>query len=225
MKILIVEDEQELINVVESFLLNEGYICETARNFYEAEEKLSIYHYDVALIDINLPGGSGLQLVEKLKKENADTGIIIISARNSLDDKLTGLDLGADDYLTKPFHLSELNALVKAILRRRKFDGATTVSFNEIEIFPDEGLVKIAGIKLQLTKKEYEMLLFFISNKNRVLTRESIAEHLWGDNIDLADNFDFIYTHINNLRKKIIKNGGNDYIKTVYGIGYKFTEL
>ena len=224
MKILIVEDEQELINVVESFLQNEGYICETASSFNKAEEKLSIYHYDVTLIDINLPGGSGLQLVEKLKKEKADTGIIIISARNSLDDKLTGLDLGADDYLTKPFHLSELNARVKAILRRRKFDGATTVSFNEIEIFPDEGLVKIAGTKLQLTKKEYEMLLFFISNKNRVLTRESIAEHLWGDNIDLADNFDFIYTHINNLRKKITKASGNDYVKSIYGIGYKFTD-
>ena len=149
---------------------------------------------------------------------------IIISARNSLDDKLAGLDLGADDYMTKPFHLSELNARVKAVLRRRKFEGATSIIYNEIELLSDHGKVKIHDKNLVLTRKEFELLLFFISNKNRLLTRESIAEHLWGDNIDLADNFDFIYTHINNLRKKILKNGGNDYIKTVYGIGYKFSD-
>jgi DNA-binding response OmpR family regulator len=163
-------------------------------------------------------------LIENLKKHNADTGIIVISAKNSLDDKLTGLDLGADDYLTKPFHLAELNSRIKALLRRRRFKGATTVIFQEIEIFPDEGSVTVSGQPIILTKKEYELLLFFISNKYRLLTRESIAEHLWGDNIDLADNFDFIYTHINNLRKKIAKAGGNDYVKTVYGMGYKFTD-
>jgi DNA-binding response OmpR family regulator len=224
MKLLIVEDEPALLEEIKSFLEKENYTCETAANFNDAEEKLAMYHYDVALVDITLPGGSGLQLIDNLKKLNADTGIIIISARNSLDDKLTGLDLGADDYITKPFHLSELNARVKAVLRRRKFDGATTVVFNEIELQPNEGTVKVNGENAVLTKKEFEMLLFFISNKNRLLTRESIAEHLWGDNIDLADNFDFIYTHINNLRKKIMKIGGSDYIKTVYGIGYKFTD-
>jgi len=223
MKLLIVEDEPALLEEIKNFLEKEHYVCETAANFNNADEKLSIYHYDVALIDITLPGGSGLQLVENLKTKNTNTGIIIISARNSLDDKLTGLDLGADDYITKPFHLSELNARVKAVLRRRKFDGAKTIKFNEFELLPDQGTVQINGKILVLTKKEFEMLLFFISNKNRLLTRESIAEHLWGDNIDLADNFDFIYTHINNLRKKIVKNGGNDYIKTMYGIGYKFT--
>lgn len=224
MKLLIVEDEPALLEEMKSFLGKENYICEIAANFNDADEKLSVYHYDVALIDITLPGGSGLQLIENLKHQNTDTGIIVISARNSLDDKLTGLDLGADDYMTKPFHLSELNARVKAVLRRRKFEGATKVLFNEIEILPDEGTCLVNANKLALTKKEFEMLLFFISNKNRLLTRESIAEHLWGDNIDLADNFDFIYTHINNLRKKIVKSGGNDYIKTVYGIGYKFTD-
>jgi DNA-binding response OmpR family regulator len=224
MKILIIEDEQELKKVVHSYFQKEGFICETACSFQEADEKLALYNYDVALVDITLPGGSGLQLIDKLKKQKTDTGIIIISARNSLDDKLTGLDLGADDYLTKPFHLSELNARVKAVLRRRKFDGATNIVFNEIEIQPEEGSVKIGGINIVLTKKEFELLLFFISNKNRLLTRESIAEHLWGDNIDLADNYDFIYTHINNLRKKIMKAGGNDYVKTVYGMGYKFTD-
>ena len=224
MKILIVEDEPELLAGIKNFLVKENYVCETASTFNEADEKLSIYHYDVALIDINLPGGSGLELVENLKKHNTDTGIIIISARNSLDDKLSGLDLGADDYLTKPFHLSELNARIKAVFRRRKFEGATSVVFHEMELFPEEATLKINRKNPVLTKKEFELLLFFISNKNRLLTRESIAEHLWGDNIDLADNFDFIYTHINNLRKKILKNGGNDYIKTVYGIGYKFTD-
>jgi len=223
MKLLIVEDEPALLEEMKNFLEKEHYVCETAANFNDADEKLSVYHYDVALIDITLPGGSGLQLIENIKHQNTDTGIIIISARNSLDDKLTGLDLGADDYITKPFHLSELNARVKAVLRRRKFDGSTRIEFNEIELLPDHGACKVSGNNLVLTKKEFEMLLFFISNKNRLLTRESIAEHLWGDNIDLADNFDFIYTHINNLRKKIVKNGGNDYIKTVYGIGYKFT--
>ncbi|WP_319228315.1 response regulator transcription factor [Draconibacterium orientale] len=223
MKILVVEDESDLLFEIRSFLEKENYICETADNFVDADEKLAIYYYDVALIDITLPGGSGLKLIENLKRKNTDTGIIIISARNSLDDKLTGLDLGADDYITKPFHLSELNARIKALLRRRKFAGARTVTFEEIELIPEQGTVKVNETELVLTKKEFELLLFFISNKNRLLTRESIAEHLWGDDIDLADNFDFIYTHINNLRKKIMKNGGNDYIKTVYGTGYKFT--
>ncbi len=224
MKLLIVEDEPVLLEEIKNFLEKENYVCETAANFNDADEKLAVYHYDVALIDITLPGGSGLRLIENLKQQNTNTGIIIISARNSLGDKLTGLDLGADDYMTKPFHLSELNARIKAVLRRRKFEGATSVVFNEMEMLPDQGTVKIDGKSLALTKKEFEMLLFFVSNKNRLLTRESIAEHLWGDNIDLADNFDFIYTHINNLRKKIVKNGGKDYIKTVYGVGYKFSD-
>lgn len=224
MKILIIEDEKELSAIIESFLQKEGFLCQTAATFGDADEKLALYEYDIALVDITLPGGSGLRLIEKLKKHNAVTGIIIISAKNSLDDKLFGLDLGADDYLTKPFHLAELNSRIKALLRRRKFKGATTVSFQEIEVFPDEGSVTIDGLPVILTKKEYELLLFFITNQNRLLSRESIAEHLWGDNIDLADNFDFIYTHINNLRKKILKAGGNDYVKTVYGIGYKFTD-
>lgn len=224
MKLLIVEDELALLEEIKNFLEKEHYVCETAINYNDADEKLAMYHYDVALIDITLPGGNGLQLIETMKRQNTDTGIIIISARNSLDDKLTGLDLGADDYITKPFHLSELNARVKAVLRRRKFEGNISIIFHEIELHPDHGSVKVNDKNLFLTKKEFEMLLFFISNKNRLLTRESIAEHLWGDNIDLADNFDFIYTHINNLRKKIVKHGGNDYIKTVYGIGYKFTD-
>lgn len=224
MKLLIIEDEPALLEEMKNFLEKENYVCEIAGNFYEADEKLALYHYDIALVDVTLPGGSGLQLIDKLKKLNTDTGIIIISARNSLDDKLTGLNLGADDYLTKPFHLSELNARVKAVLRRRKFDGAKNIVFNEIVITPENADVTINNNPIILTKKEFELLVFFIGNKNRLLTRESIAEHLWGDNIDLADNYDFIYTHINNLRKKIMKAGGKDYVKTVYGMGYKFSD-
>jgi DNA-binding response OmpR family regulator len=224
MKLLIVEDESELLVEIKNFFEKEEYLCETAGNFEAADEKLAIYKYDVAIIDINLPDGSGLQLIDNLKKQHNNTGIIIISARNSLDDKLQGLDLGADDYLTKPFHLAELNSRVKAVLRRRKFDGVREIVFNEINIVPETGIVKINDNILVLTKKEYEILVFFIGNKERLLTKESIAEHLWGDNIDLADNFDFIYTHINNLRKKIMTSGGKDYIKTVYGMGYKFSD-
>lgn len=224
MKILIIEDELELLSSICSYLSKENYICETAVDFSSAEEKLELYHYDIAVVDITLPGGSGLKLIELLKKKHNDTGVLIISAKNSLDDKINGLEIGADDYLTKPFHLAELNARIKALLRRRRFDGATKIIFNEIEINPEENQVMVHKKPLKLTKKEFELINFFIANKNRLLTKESIAEHLWGDDIDLADNFFFIYTHINNLRKKIMKNGGNDYIKTVYGMGYKFSD-
>jgi DNA-binding response OmpR family regulator len=225
MKILIIEDEIELLQEIEAYLSKESYICELAKNYYEASEKLHLYHYDVAIIDITLPGGSGLSLIELLKKTNADSGILIISAKNSLDDKLAGLEIGADDYITKPFHLAELNARVKAIIRRRKFEGVNEIVFNEIKINPEDKMVNVNNNKLRLTKKEYDLLHFFVANKNRLLTKESIAEHLWGDNIDLVDNFDFIYTHINNLRKKIVAAGGTDYLQTIYGMGYKYTNV
>ncbi|MFA9392509.1 MAG: response regulator transcription factor [Prolixibacteraceae bacterium] len=225
MKLLIVEDELDLLSEIENYFLQEGYLCETATEFNSASEKLEIYSYDLVIVDITLPGGSGLELIRQLKKLNTSTGILVLSAKNSLDDKLTGLDLGADDYLTKPFHFAELNARVKSILRRRKFEGSEKLIFNEIEIDHSSSSVKVNDIPVILTKKEFELFLFFITNKNRLLTKESIAEHLWGDNIDLADNFDFIYTHINNLRKKIAAANGTDYLKTVYGMGYKYTDL
>ncbi len=224
MKILIIEDERELRDEIESCLTKESFICETAGNFIDAHDKLALYQYDVVLVDITLPGGNGLQLIRVLKQQNTDTGIIIISAKNSLDDKLTGLDLGADDYLTKPFHLAELISRVKALVRRRRFNGENEVTYNEIVINHEKAVVTVLGAPLVLTRKEYDLLLFFICNPNRLLTKSTIAEHLWGDNVDLVDNFDFIYTHINNLRKKIIKAGGNDYVKTVYGMGYKLTD-
>ncbi|MDD3080228.1 MAG: response regulator transcription factor, partial [Paludibacter sp.] len=170
------------------------------------------------------PDGNGLELLENIKNQNLNAGVIIISAKNSTDDKIKGLDLGADDYITKPFQLSELNSRIKAVIRRRHFDGNNTLVFNEIVINTDSKSIAVNGINITFTKKEYDLLLYFFINRNRVLTKEALAEHLWDDNIDLADNFDFIYTHLNNIRKKIKLAGGTDYIKTIYGMGYKFTE-
>lgn len=224
MKILIVEDEMELLIATSNYLLRENYICELAESFNKADEKLNLYEYDLILLDISLPDGNGLNLLKTIKKQQIKAGVIIISAKNSLDDKIAGLDLGADDYMTKPFQLSELNSRIKAVLRRRQFNGTATITFQEISINTDSKEVKINDKIITLTKKEYEMLLYFIVNKNRVLTKEGIAEHLWGDNIDLADNFDFIYTHLNNIRKKIKAAGGTDFIQTIYGMGYKMTD-
>jgi DNA-binding response OmpR family regulator len=225
MKILIIEDEPALNESILFYLKNEGFICETALNYIEASQKINDYDYDVIVVDIMLPDGSGLDIVRELKTNYLNPGIIILSAKDSLDDKLLGLDLGADDYITKPFHLAELNSRIKSVIRRRKFNGNKDIIFNEIQIDPEKAEVTVNAERINLTKKEYDLLLFFISNKNRVLTKETIAEHLWGDNIDMIDSLDFIFTHIKNLRKKIIKNKGKDYIKTIYGMGYKFSEL
>ena len=224
MKILLIEDEKELSRSITDYLQNENYLCEAVFNFEQAIEKINLYHYDCIIVDINLPDGSGLNLIRALKENKSETGIIIISARNSLDDKIIGLEIGADDYLTKPFHLPELNARIKSIIRRRSFGGVNEIVFNDLRILPEQMEVSVKNQSLVLTKKEYDLLVFFLSNKDRILTRESIAEHLWGDEMDTADSFDFIYTHIKNLRKKIMEKGGEDYIKTIYGMGYKFTD-
>ena len=224
MKILIAEDEFSLQQSIAIYLEKEGNVCEVASDFNEASYKVSLYDYDIVILDLNLLTGSGIDILKQLKKEqDANTAVIIISANNSLDDKLKGLDLGADDYLTKPFHLAELNSRVKAILRRQKFGGGTIVVFNEIKIDTDGHVVTVGEKVIVLTKKEYDLLLFFVTNKNRVLSKEIIAEHLWGDNSDLIDNFDFIYLHVNNLLKKLTKEGAK-YIKTAYGSGYKFID-
>ncbi len=221
MKILIVEDNLNLLEAIRETLVSERYVCETAEKYTTASEKIYMYTYDVMVVDINLPDGSGLKLIREIKKINPETGIIIISARDSLDNKIEGLELGADDYLTKPFDMAELVVRVKALLRRRNFSGKSTVSFGDITIDTGRREVTAGTKKVNLTKSEYNILLFFISNPNRVLTKESIAEHIWGDNMDLADSFDFIYSHIRNLRKKITSAGCEDPIRVVYGIGYR----
>lgn len=224
MKILIVEDDVEISQLLSNFLTEQGFIVAQAHNYFDAEDKLISYSYDIVLLDITLPDGNGLQLLKFLKTQNIEAGVLIVSAKNSLDDKLEGLNLGADDYITKPFDLSELNARINALLRRKNYAGKTQIIFNEIEIDTEAMSVFVNKNALVLTKKEYDLLLYFMVNKNRMLTKEAIATHLWDDAIDLADNFDFIYTHIRNLRKKIASLNGQDYLKTIYGMGYKFTE-
>jgi DNA-binding response OmpR family regulator len=221
-KILIIEDEKDLSQSISTYLTVEGYICESSGDFKNAEEKINLYNYDCVLIDITLPDGSGLKLVQQLKKKEPDTGIIIISAKGSLDDKIEGLDLGADDYIAKPFHLSELNARIKSVIRRRSFSGKKEIVVNEIRVVPEHGTAFVNEQEITLTKKEFDLLIFLLSNINRVITKESIAEHLWGDDMDMANSYDFIYSHIKNIRKKIMEKGGQDYIRTIYGMGYKF---
>ncbi|WP_026838163.1 response regulator transcription factor [Gillisia sp. JM1] len=221
MKFLIAEDELDLQQSIVTYLEKDANICEVASDFDEALEKVSLYDYDIIILDINLITGSGLEVLKALKKHKKSAGVIIISANNSLDDKLEGLDLGADDYLTKPFHLAELNSRIKAVLRRGKFGGDETIEFNEIKINTKSRTAYIDDVPLSLTRKEYDLLVFFVTNQGRVLSKEIIAEHLWGDDSDLIDNFDFIYVHINNLRKKMTGETAK-YIKTTYGSGYKF---
>ncbi|MEO6901830.1 MAG: response regulator transcription factor [Bacteroidia bacterium] len=223
MKILVIEDEKALSDSIIEYLKQEGYLCESAFDFNSAYNKVGEYDYDCILVDITLPGGNGLDIIKKIKKRRSSAGIIVISAKNSLDDTLLGLELGADDYISKPFYLSELNARIKSLLRRKNFEGEKEVILNEITLIPDMQMISVNNQQLDLTKKEFDLLMYFITNKNRVLTKDAIAEHLWGDNIDNADSFDFIYTHIKNLRKKLIEKGSKDYIKTVYGMGYKFS--
>lgn len=222
MKLLIVEDNKELLENILKYLEREGYRCETAIDYDEAFDKIMSYTYDVVLIDIMIPKGDGLQVLRELKSVNPETGTIIISAKNSLDDKVSGLELGADDYLTKPFQLPELSARIKAVNRRNNLGGSEIVRANEISINTKTREVSVDEHPVDVTPKEYDLLLYFTSNKNRVLSKQNIAEHLWGDYVDHLDNLDFVYQHIKNLRKKLVDAGANDYIESVYSIGYKF---
>ena len=223
MKILIIEDEIDLADSIEHYLSREGHLCEMAHNYELASEKIHLYEYDCILVDITLPDGNGLDIIEQLKQLHSDVAIIIISAKNSINDKVHGLDIGADDYLAKPFHLSELNSRIKSILRRIGFKGQNEFTYGKIKIRPDSHLVYVDDHLILLTPKEYDLLLYFIMNKNRVLTKEAIIEHLWGDYMGIeADSLDCVYTHIRNLRKKLMEFDDTDHIKTVYGVGYKF---
>lgn len=221
MNLLIIEDERALAESMINYLEKAGFHCEWAEDLKSAKEKTWLYGYDCIIVDITLPDGSGLEVIRGLKKMHSRSGIIIASARNALNDRIEGLEIGADDYITKPFDLSELNARIKAIIRRRNFDAQNEIIFNEIIVLPSEHLVTVHGEPVSLTRKEYDLLLYFLSNPERLITKASIAEHLWGDDMDMADSYDFIYSHLKNLRHKILEKGGKDYIETVYGIGYK----
>lgn len=221
MKILIVEDELSLQSSISEYLSSLGNNCSGAISYAQALEKLDLYHYDCILLDLGLGDGEGLQLLSYLKRTNRAEGVIIISARNSLDDKLTGLGLGADDYLTKPFHLSELNARILAIIRRKSAQGERHIVFREITIDLDAKEVKVNGQLVHMTRKEFDLLLYFIANKGKVISKSAAVEHIWGDDADMADSFDFIYSHIRNIRKKLTDAGSGDYFQSVYGVGYK----
>jgi len=222
LKLLIIEDEQGLRENITTYFNEDGNICENCGSLKSAMEKLALYDYDCILLDIGLPDGEGFAILDYLKAKIKNESVIIISARNSLDDKIRGLNLGADDYLTKPFHLAELKARVVAVFRRKTGSSIGKLIFNEISIDLQGRTVTINETSIILTRKEYDMLLYFIANKGKVISKMAIAEHLWGDEMDMNNNFDFIYTHIKNLRKKLLEAGGNDYLMSVYGIGYKF---
>lgn len=222
MKVLIIEDQESLTNDIVEYLSSNQIITETAITFTQARDKLISFDYDVVLIDLMLPEGNGLDLIAILKERQSKSAILIITAKDSLNDKILGLERGADDYLAKPFHLAELKARIVALHRRTSFNGNSIITFKEIKIDTYTQVVKINEKILSLTQKEYELLIFFLSNKNRVLGKNAIAESLWGDYVDAYDNFDFIYQHIKNLRKKMFENGAKPYIQNVYGTGYKF---
>jgi DNA-binding response OmpR family regulator len=221
MKLLLVEDEAALRTTLVPALAQNGYVVEVAINFAQAYEKIKLYCYDCVLVDLTLPDGDGLDLVRSLKADGSPAGVLIFTARDTLEDRITGLDLGADDYLVKPFHLSELNARVRAIIRRRQFQGQHHIAFRDLLVWPEQNEVLVHGEALTLTRKEYDLLLYLLANPGRVLTKEAIAEHLCGDQVDAADSFDFIYTHLKNLRKKLQEHGAENYIRTLYGVGYK----
>ncbi len=222
MKLLIVEDKKELVADISAYLADNGFISESAFTLEEARNKISMYEYDLVILDLGLPDGDGLSLIPVIREKKPETLILILTARDSLDAKVEGLNKGADDYITKPFHKAELNARIRSMLRRKISGGNQILREDDLIIDLDARQVKVNENLLELTRKEYDLLLFFVYNKDRLLTKETIAEHLWGDHIDQADNFDFIYNHIKNLRRKLSKAGGRDNIRSLYGMGYTF---
>ena len=223
MKILVVEDESGLREAIKASLEVEGFLVETAEDYHVASEKVFIYEYDCILLDIMLPYGSGLELLEELKQCGKSENVIVISAKNSLDDKVRGLELGADDYLTKPFHLAELNARVKAVLRRKKLGGKEEVEWGDVRMDLDNRQVFVDDRPVDFNRKEFAVLNYFLLNPNRLVTRTALAEYVWGDHVDQSDNFDFIYSQIRNIRRKLKQVPAAVKIQTVYGVGYKLT--
>lgn len=224
MKLLVIEDEKELSDSIVLYLSSENYLCEQAFTYADALEKVNVYDYDCVLLDLMLPGGDGLDILRDIRRRQNPAGVIIVSAKDSLDDRLKGLEIGADDYLPKPFHLPELRMRIYAIIRRREFSANNIVCSNGLTIDLTAMAVTAGGNRIMLTRTEYELLLFFINNRNRVISKSSVAEHLSGEMADMLDNQNFIYTHIKNLKAKLASAGVKDCIRNVYGAGYKWIE-
>lgn len=224
MKIIVIEDEDALREIIVKSLIAERYIVEEAADFNSAQQKISIYSYDCILLDINLPGGSGLQLLRQLKADKKLDGIIIISARDSIDDRVEGLELGADDYLPKPFHMAELHARIRSVLRRNQHNGNQTINLANLSISPNIFSVMVENKPMELSRKEYDLLYYFVNRRGHMVTKEQIAESVWGDYADQCDNFDFIYAQIKNLRRKLDDAKADVEIKSIYGFGYKMVE-
>lgn len=224
MKILVIEDEPEMRDNITASLKQEKYIVETAGDYLSATEKLEVYDYDCILLDIGLPGGSGLQLLQQLKDDGKETGIIIVSAKGSIEDKVTGLNMGADDYLAKPFHMAELHARINSLIRRKVMGGSPLIEINNLVINPDQRTASINGDDMALNRKEFDILLYMATNLNRLVSKTALAEHVWGDYIDEVNSFEFIYSQIKNLRKKLRIYKSEVEIHAVYGIGYKLTD-
>ena len=221
MKILIVEDEPSLREIMYRALVQEHYVVETAATYAEADAKVAGYSYDCILLDIMLPDGNGLRLLEHIKELRKRENVIIISARNSLEDKVLGLEQGADDYLPKPFHLAELSARIRSVVRRHQRGGQESLDAGNVRLFPDSRRVEIAGREVELLRKEYDILYYFMSRPNHMIDKTTLAEAVWGDHIDQADNFDFVYAQMKNLRRRLHDAQADIEIRAVYGFGYK----
>ncbi|MDR1154084.1 MAG: response regulator transcription factor [Bacteroidales bacterium] len=224
MKVLLIEDEPDLAQSIIEYLSGEEYLCEHAATYRDAVEHVMLYDYDCILLDLMLPDGDGLSVLEALKKEHKQTGVIIISAKDSTDDKIKGIHIGADDYLSKPFHLPELGARIYALIRRAQYSSSNIVTSNSLQINLLSKEVLLDGKEISLTRKEFDLLLFLIGNKNRAVSKNALAEHLSGDMADMFDNHDFVYAHIKNLKAKLSRAGCHNSIKTIYGTGYKWME-
>lgn len=223
MKILIVEDEPSLSEIMSRALKQEGYVVETAATYAEADMKVAGYSYDCILLDIMLPDNNGLRLLEHIRAMGKRENVIIVSARNSLEDKVYGLENGADDYLPKPFHTAELIARVKSVLRRGRTAGELMINLGNVALNPDSRTVTVAGQLLKLVKKEFDILLYFMQRPRHMVDKAVLAEAVWGDYADDADNFQFVYAQIKNLRRKLTDAAATVEITAVYGFGYKLT--
>jgi len=225
MKILIIEDEADMLENMKVSLEKEKFIVESASTYLDALSKIGVYEYDCILLDISLPDGDGLEILKELKTQRVLDSVIIVSAKNSIEDKIKGLDLGADDYLAKPFHMAELHARINAVVRRKKFDGSNILNIANLSVDIDKHVTMVGKNEVDLNRKEFDILLYMATNKNRLVNKSALAEHVWGDYIDQSDNFEFIYSQIKNLRRKLKDHNAEVEIKAVYGIGYKFVEV